>query len=44
MKKFLTTSLIALASFWTGAAMACVGYANGSEEKRENWDRVFRMK
>ena len=29
-------------SFWIGAFVACVGYANGSEEKRNKWDKTFR--
>lgn len=44
MKKFLIASLIAFASYLTGVALTCFGYANGSEEERKIWDHVFKMK
>lgn len=29
-------------SFWIGAFLACIGYANGSEELRNKCDKIFR--
>lgn len=30
-------------SFWIGAAVASIGYTNGSAEQRNRWDKVLKL-
>lgn len=32
-----------ICSFWIGALLASVGYANGSKEERKKWDKLYKF-